>query len=65
MFELCARTYDPGGKATLRLVQGIFRTFAAAPWRAWRDCGGGALRKTLVWSHFPSRQVMPLGLKML
>jgi len=65
MFELCARPYDPGGKAALRLVQGIFRTFTAAPWRAWRDCGGGALRKTLVWSHFPSRQVMPLGLKML
>jgi hypothetical protein len=44
MFELCANTYDPGGKAALRLVQGIFRTFTAAPWRAWQDCGGGAQR---------------------
>jgi hypothetical protein len=41
MFELCARTYDPTVKAALRLVQGIFRTFTAAPWRAWQDCGGG------------------------
>jgi hypothetical protein len=44
MFELCARTYDPTDKAALRLVQGIFRTFTAAPWRAWRDCGGGVQR---------------------